>query len=94
MVDKVDRDSRVSGYSKKCLCLSNVKCSNIRESRQFFDCSTCYHFLLVDTFVTPLVCLFLVPKIKMELKRLLNKKVLENLSREQILLMKYLKNKI
>ena len=51
-------------------------------------------FLLVDTFVTPLVCLFLVPKMKMELKRLLNKKVLENLSREQILLMKYLKNKI
>ena len=37
-------------------------------------------FLLVDTFVTPLVCLFLVPKMKMELKRLLNKKVLENLS--------------
>ena len=51
-------------------------------------------FLLVDTFVTSLVCLFLVPKMKMELKRLLNKKVLENLSREQILLMKYLKNKI
>ena len=51
-------------------------------------------FLLVNTFVTPLVCLFLVPKMKMELKRLLNKKVLENLSREQILLMKYLKNKI
>ena len=29
----------------------------------------------------------------MELKWLLNKKVVENLSREQILLMKYLKNK-
>ena len=73
---------------------------------RFWLCLTCPVCLPPDNcfssnltlFITPssklLVCLFPVPKIKMELKWLLNKKVVENLSREQILLMKYLKNKI